>query len=401
MRNLFRLDEYFARSMCHRGGGPTNASPVSRSGRARGARTSNAASRCTGTPARVWPLAFYSAWVAVLTAGSLPQAAGAASAPLQSVLSPAGIQATRIAHLWNLTLIVCSGVFAAVLLVLLVAIVRNRRSDHRTTPDLSSLAQPEGNTRRMVVAATLLSSVLLFGLLFADVLTDHALSTLPVANALTIEVTGHQWWWEARYPSGRNGDADHFTVANELHIPVGRPVIVRLRTTDVIHTFWVPNLHGKRDMIPGRDATIEFRADKAGTYRGQCAEFCGFEHALMAFYVVAESPAAYDAWAAHQRGAATLSAGALLQRGQQVFTSGTCASCHTVRGTSATGTLGPDLTHLMSRQTIAAGTLPNTTGNLAGWIVDAPRLKPGTTMPPNRLAPADLQALLAWLGTLR
>jgi cytochrome c oxidase subunit 2 len=331
----------------------------------------------------------------------LSQAAGAAAATLQSVLSPAGIQAARILQLWNLTLIVCSMVFAAVLLVLLVAIVRNRRADHRTGPDLSSLVQPERRPRRVVIAATLLSGVLLFGLVFADVLTDHALSTLPVDNALTIEVTGHQWWWEARYLNGPSDNTDDFAIANELHVPVGRPVIVKLRTTDVIHTFWVPNLHGKKDMIPGRDATIEFRADKAGTYRGQCAEFCGLEHALMAFYVVAEAPATYEVWAAHQRDTATPAAEELTQRGQQVFMSGTCAGCHTVRGTPATGTLGPDLTHLMSRQTIAASTLPNTTGNLAGWIVDAPTLKPGTTMPPNRLRPDDLQALLAWLETLR
>jgi cytochrome c oxidase subunit II len=395
MRSQPGLDVHVTLSMLSRSGGPTAIASTPRVGC--GPRRPVPVPRRGGRPTG----GHTPAGILFVTAASLSKAAGAATPPLQSVLSPAGIQAARIVHLWNLTLIVCSVVFAAVLVVLLVAIMRNRRSDHRTQPDLSSLAQPEQRTRRMVVVATLLSGAMLFGLVFADVLTDHALSTLPVDNALTIEVTGHQWWWEARYLNGPGDDAGDFTVANELHIPVGRPVIVKLRTTDVIHTFWVPNLHGKKDMIPGRDASIEFRADKAGTYRGQCAEFCGLEHALMAFYVIAEAPATYEAWAAHQRGTATPAAEDLTERGQQVFLNGNCASCHTVRGTSATGTLGPDLTHLMSRQTIAASTLPNTTGNLAGWIVDAPTLKPGTTMPPNRLAPADLQALLAWLGTLQ
>lgn len=137
-----------------------------------------------------------------------------------------------------------------------------------------------------MVTATIASALLLFGLILADVLTDRALSRLPIVDALHIEMTGHQWWWEVHYPADQRGSG--FSVANELHIPVGRPVVVALKAGDVIHTFWVPSLHGKKDMIPGRDAIIELRADRTGTFRGQCAELCGVEHALMAFAVVAE-----------------------------------------------------------------------------------------------------------------
>jgi cytochrome c oxidase subunit 2 len=317
----------------------------------------------------------------------------------QSTLKPAGIQAARILDLWNLTLVVCSCVFTAILVAFFWALMRTPRASARTRPDLTSIDRAEPRSRRAVIAATIISVVLLCGLILADILTDRALSRLPVDDAVHIELTGHQWWWEARY--GSDNGLPGFTLANELHVPVGRPVIVSLVSADVIHTFWAPNLHGKKDMIPGRNATIEFRVDRAGTYRGQCAEFCGYEHALMAFSVVAQTPADYEIWAAHQRQPAAAPAEEAAQRGEQIFMTGTCAKCHTIGGTDARGALGPDLTHLASRQMIAAGTLANNRGNLAGWIVDPRTLKPAAMMPPNRLAPDDLQALLAYLGTLK
>jgi cytochrome c oxidase subunit 2 len=321
------------------------------------------------------------------------------SATNQNALKPAGVQATRIFELWNLTLIVCSVVFAAILVAFFWALLRTPSASEETSPDLSSVEHPERRAHRAVLAATIISMLLLCGLVAADVLTDRALSRLPVDDALHIQLTGHQWWWEARYEADKG--LPEFALANELHVPVGRPVIVSLVAADVIHTFWAPNLHGKKDMIPGRDATIEFRADHAGTYRGQCAEFCGYEHALMAFSVVAQRTADYEAWAAHQRQPAPAPADTTAQRGLQVFMTGTCAKCHTIQGTDANGTLGPDLTHLASRQTIAAGTLANNRGNLAGWIVDPRTLKPASLMPPSRLPPDDLQALLAYLGDLK
>jgi cytochrome c oxidase subunit 2 len=321
------------------------------------------------------------------------------AAPFQSALDPAGSQAERILDLWHLTLTVCCVVFAAILIACLIALLRAPRAGRETPADISSTLNAEPRLRRSVIAATVVSVVLLFGLVFADVLTDRALSRLPVADAVHIELTGHQWWWEARYAADEGAPA--FTVANELHVPVGRPVVVSLVAADVIHTFWAPNLHGKKDMIPGRSATIEFRADRAGSYRGQCAEFCGVQHALMAFVVVADPAADYEAWAARQREASPTPVGALEARGQQLFMTGSCARCHTISGTPATGRPGPDLTHFASRGTLAAGTLVNDRDALARWITDPGALKPAAMMPPTRLAPSDLHALVAYLETLR
>jgi cytochrome c oxidase subunit 2 len=318
---------------------------------------------------------------------------------MQSALSPAGIQASRVLELWHITLTVCCVVFACVLLACMFALLRAPRGNQATPADMSKRERPERGIHRFVIVGTVLSALGLVSLLVADVVTDRALSRLPVDNALHVEMTGYQWWWQARYAP--EGGADGFAVANELHVPVGRPVVVSLKAADVIHTFWVPNLHGKKDMIPGQDSTITFRADRAGTYRGQCAEFCGYEHAMMAFSVVADPPEQYAAWAAQQRQTASTSSDALAMHGRDVFLNGDCARCHTVRGTPANGSVGPDLTHLASRQTIAAGTFVNNAHNLAAWITNPPALKPGVMMPATQLAPGDLQALVVWLGTLK
>lgn len=316
-----------------------------------------------------------------------------------SALRSAGVQAARIGTLWNLTLIVCTAVFTAVLVAVLVALARAPRGTGSTPAEAGRAVLPrDARARRLVVGATAVSVVLLVGLTLADVLTDRALSKLPAADALRVEMTGAQWWWQARYAN--DGTQPGFVVANELHVPVGRPVIVSLKAADVIHTFWVPNLHGKKDMLPGIDSTIEFRADRAGVYRGQCAEFCGAEHALMALFVTADDPAQYGRWAAHQRADATPPASPLALRGQQLFERADCAQCHTVRGTSANGQLGPDLTHLMSRRTIAAGTLVNDRANLEAWLRDPQRYKPQTSMPAARFSSTDLEAVVAWLSTL-
>jgi cytochrome c oxidase subunit 2 len=335
--------------------------------------------------------------LAIVFSGSLAFRANAE--PAQTALRAAGVQASHILALWNVTLTVCSLVFAAVLIALLIAVSRAPRSSRDTRPDLESLERPEKRLRRVVSGASIASVAVLFCLLLADVLTDRALSRLPVADAVHLEMTGHQWWWEARYDDDTPGGS--FAVANELHVPVGRPVIVSLKADDVIHTFWVPNLHGKKDMIPGRTSTIEFRADQPGTYRGQCAEFCGLEHALMAFDVVAESPARYDAWVGHQRAVAPQPANGLQAQGERLFTAGACAGCHTVRGTSARGVLGPDLTHVMSRPMLAAGTFENTPANMESWIKAPGSMKPGTTMPASQFSAQELKALVAWLGTLQ
>ncbi|MCC8392276.1 c-type cytochrome [Paraburkholderia sp. MMS20-SJTR3] len=363
-------------------------------------RSSAAATR--GFTRRAWR--FAATGLAALAATQRATLAYAQQPP-QDALHPAGIQAAHILRLWHISLIVCGAVFAAVLLATLIALVRRteRRAD-ADPPSAQPLARPpEHGPQRAVLVASVASVVLLLGLIVADVLTDRALSRLPVDNALHLRVTGEQWWWKVDYPG--DGPQPGFSTANEFHVPVGRAVIIDLKASDVIHSFWMPNLHGKKDMLPGLDSTIEFRVDQAGRYRGQCAEYCGAQHAWMAMFVTADSPAQFEQWRARQAAPAgvlsTNEADPLAGRGQRVFEQSSCANCHTVRGTSAQGTLGPDLTHLMSRQTLAAGVLPNTQQNLAAWIRDPEAVKPGTTMPQVPLSASDRQALVAWLGTLQ
>ncbi|RXZ37076.1 cytochrome c oxidase subunit II [Oxalobacteraceae bacterium CAVE-383] len=319
---------------------------------------------------------------------------------MQDMLRPRGIQAEHILHLWNFTLLLCTVVFVAVLLAFLYALWRAPRADAHAVPDAAPAANSERRVHRVIVWAAALSAAGLMTLLAADVLTGRALAQLPTDDAIHIELVGHDWWWEANYED--QDPARRFTTANELHLPVGRAAIITLHSADVIHTLWIPNLHGKKDLIPGRTAEIRLRADQAGVYSGQCAEFCGMEHARMALSVIAEAPDRYEAWAAAQRRpASAASAGTgQIEHGMQVFTDH-CAGCHTVRDTAAKGRLGPDLTHLASRQTIAAGILPNRRGQLAAWVADAPSFKPGTSMPPSTLSPDDLQALLGYLEALK
>ncbi len=220
----------------------------------------------------------------------------------------------------------------------------------------------------------------------------------PRRSALVLDVTPRQWWWEVRY----NGDEPDgtFLTANELHIPTGRRVLVRLHGADVIHSFWVPQLSGKTDAIPGQTNLTWMQADAPGRYRGQCAEFCGLEHAKMAFEVVADMPAAFERWRRAQLQTAPPPATAAAQRGQQYFQY-RCALCHAVRGTDASSFYGPDLTHLMSRRLIAAGMLPNTRGSLAGWVQSPQAAKPGALMPDQKLTGQQLNDVLAYLETLQ
>jgi cytochrome c oxidase subunit 2 len=317
----------------------------------------------------------------------------------QNVLIPTGIQSARIVQLWNLTLVVCGVAFALVLLALIFAILKPGRGAPDTPPDMSSDERDEPGPRRAVRLATIASVIALVGLVVADIYTDRALSRLPVSEAVRIQVVGHQWWWEMRYLDDQ-GSTD-FVTANELHVPVGRPVIIDLKSPDVIHTFWVPNLHGKKDMIPGRPSTIELRADQVGAFRGQCAEFCGSEHALMAFFLTADTPADYENWLQRGRQPAAPVPDGRLRQGQELFAHHACASCHTVRGTAAAGTVGPDLTHLATRPTLAAGTVDNTRDHLAKWIINPYSIKPGTAMPATPLSAQELDALVAYLESLQ
>jgi cytochrome c oxidase subunit 2 len=313
---------------------------------------------------------------------------------LQSALHPAGPQATHISHLWWLMLWVCTGIFVLVMGFLLYAVFRPRQPNQTATaPEI------ERRTARAVVAAVAITGLVLFVFLVADFWTDRALAALSTSQPLKIKIIGHQWWWDVEYKA--TVPSQMVTTANELHIPVGRPVLLELTSHDVIHSFWVPNLHGKKDLIPGYVTTLWIQADQPGVFRGQCAEFCGHQHAHMAFLVIAEPPEAFSAWLEAQQHPAGAPSDALQERGQEVFLSSACVLCHTIRGTPAGAKAAPDLTHLASRQTLAAGTLYNTPGHLAGWIVDAQGFKPGNKMPPNSLTGSDLQALLAYLTSLK
>jgi cytochrome c oxidase subunit 2 len=320
---------------------------------------------------------------------------------LQSVLNPAGPQSENISRLWWFMLITCTAVFLLVMLFLLLAVMKRRKS-FRASDDLPELETQKSERRRglIVAAATVLTIAILFAFMVDSFLIGRGLTAeLAGKQGVTIEVTGHQWWWEVRY---QDTDASSiFTTANEIHIPVGVPVTFSLKATDVIHSFWVPNLHGKKDLIPGKISTIWLQADQPGVYRGQCAEYCGHQHAHMALWIFAESREQFDGWRRNQIQSAVSPATSSAQRGQQVFLSSACVMCHAINGTPAGANIGPNLTHLASRNTLAAATLPNDRDHLAQWVADSQQVKPGNRMPPNKYSPDDMQALLDYLQSLK
>lgn len=321
--------------------------------------------------------------------------AGCRSEGGQSALDAHGSQAHTLLRLMSAFTWVCGAVFALVVLVLAASLFRRRltleppsrpdaRSQRRSTVAVSSAV---GATVVIIVGLTLLSFVATRGL------------TADERNALVVRLRGYQWWWEFTYLDGRPSDT--ITTANELHIPVGRPVRILLEAPDVIHSFWVPSLAGKKDLIPGRDNEITITAELPGVYRGQCAEYCGLQHAHMALLVVADPPDLFATWQAAQRRPGAEPANREAAEGRRVFLSKPCAACHTIQGTPAAGTLGPDLTHVASRQFIAAGELPTTRGSLAAWIADPQTIKPGNNMPMVPLSGGELRAVSAYMASLR
>jgi cytochrome c oxidase subunit II len=327
----------------------------------------------------------------------------------QSALDAAGTQARNIGSLWWFFFYVLSAVWVLVMAAAALAVYYGRRNRKESEPravegepPLPVVEPDPASERRKTVwvgGALGVTAVILFVFLVSSFLTGRAVSSMSTGDSVYIEVTGHQWWWEVRYIDPVSSNT--FTTANEIHIPTGRPVQIKLHSADVIHSFWVPNLAGKKDLIPGKDATLMLKADREGVYRGQCAEFCGHQHAHMAFLVVAESPEKFTAWQQQQRQPAAPPSDDLQQRGQAVFLSSPCVMCHTVTGTRAGSKVGPDLTHVGGRSTIAAATLQNTPGNVGGWVSDAQGVKPGCRMPPNNLSPDDLQAVIAYLQSLK
>lgn len=308
-----------------------------------------------------------------------------------------------MSDLWWIFFYVAAAVFLLVVLTLLGAIWRGRRSDG-TSPALDppTLAPaPAGERRllRVVIVALTATICVLFALLVRDFMAGRELRPPETGEALTIKVTGHQWWWQIEY-TDRNPSLTIQT-ANELHLPLGRPVQLVLRSADVIHSFWLPNLQGKKDLIPGHSTSLWFKPERLGTFRGQCAEFCGHQHAHMGLLAVVESPEDFARWQEAQRKPAPEPATDAERRGRDVFLSSSCVLCHTIGGTPAGSHLGPPLTHLATQRTIGAGAFPNNRGYLAGWILDPQALKPGVRMPQNVLPPDDLHALLDYLQSLK
>ncbi len=319
---------------------------------------------------------------------------------IQSALAPAGTQAMRISQLWWVYLTVLSAIFVLVAIALFIALSRRHAVAELPAPPFAPGEASERRTSTAVTLCVIATVIILFVLLFWDFFTGRAIYALTSDKEfLHIKVIGHQWWWEVQYQDPTPSNV--MTTANELHVPLGKTVKLELQSNDVIHSFWVPAMHGKKDLIPGHPTVQYFRADKEGTFRGQCAEFCGHQHAHMRLEFVAESPDKYEAWLAAARQNAPNPTTAMQQRGLQVFMSNQCIMCHTIEGTAARASLGPDLTHLASRSFIAAGAVPNTRGYLAGWIANPQNIKPGVRMPPNPLSSDDLNALVDYLESLK
>ena len=298
-------------------------------------------------------------------------------------LHPEGPGAKDIASLWWWLLGGCGFGLAFVTVLLVAAWVVRRRSGPGREP---------GERAGWIVVLTLGVGVMVAGLVTLFVVSDVFVirgTEAPAASStdLTVRAVGHLWYWEFDYPGTKAVTAD------ELHIPARTPVLVQVRSADVIHSFWVPELNRKIDAIPGQNNAIELYADKPGVYRGECNQYCGLQHAHMGFLVFADPPRVFRKWLARQEQPAHSS--------NAVFMQGSCSSCHTIRGTPANGQAGPDLTHVASRTTLAGAMLANTPANLARWVTHAQSIKPGNQMPDVALAPAKLHALVAYLETLK
>ena len=307
----------------------------------------------------------------------------------QSVLNPKSPEALQLAQLsW---LLFAFGV--VVLLIVVLAIAVAIRGPMRARSLLAS-------ARAVVWGGIVFPAATLTGLLGYGVwLTRAAAVPSDDTGAVRIEVVGEQWWWRIRY---QQANGPPVAAANEIRIPAGRPIVFTLGSADVIHSFWVPNLGGKVDMIPGRTTRLRLQADNAGVFRGQCAEYCGGPHALMALEVVAMPPPEFEAWLEAQARPAVEPSAPVARRGRELFLAAGCGACHTVRGTAAAGTVGPDLTHLGSRRSVGLDTAAMTEANIARFIRDGQHIKPGNLMPPFRIfTSGDLDAVAAYLAGLR
>jgi len=352
-------------------------------------------------PARLWSAALAAAPLLLAGCGKDPE--HLRKYP-QTVFYPTTEYAETTDWLFKLTLWLGVAVGIAVIGVLVVFLLR-----YRYRPGAPEPKQIHGNTR-LEVAWTLIPAVILAVIAVPTVKAIFSTQPEPPANALTIEVVGKQWWWEFRYPQP-NGDT--VVTANEIHVPVDRPVHLLLKSDNVLHSFWVPQMGGKRDLITNRVNHLVFTPKERGVYFGQCAEFCGTSHSLMRMRMIAHSQAGFDQWLANEArpSAEPLPADSAVALGKQLVTTGVCAGCHTIRGTPMVGsqspTGGPELTHFGRRRTMAAGIMENDAENLRRWITNAPSVKPGSKMPAlgasagGSLTDQQITYILAYLQSLQ
>lgn len=334
--------------------------------------------------------------VALLLAGCLL----AGCQGVQSALDPAAVPAMRISWLWWLFLGVLAAVYVLVLVLLAVAVWRPRRGGRLPRGQAFEPEAPvDRRLSRGLAVWAVGTGVIILTLTGFSYAVDRDLLRIGETTELTVEITAKQWWWQVKYNDPVPNRS--FETANEIRLPVGVPVRFVLKSQDVIHSFWIPNLHGKTDLIPGRVNETVVIAEREGNFRGQCAEFCGFQHAHMALSVEAMPRDRFEAWREAQLAPAAAPAEDQSREGLRVFLTSACVMCHTVRGTTAGSRVGPDLTHVASRPTLGAGTLPYSKGNLAGWIADPQRMKPGAQMPVTGLSPDQLRSVLAYLDSLK
>jgi len=311
-----------------------------------------------------------------------------------NIFQPQATPAESVYHLSLLVLAVCAAIFIVVAGLLTYTLIRFRRrcGDHKEP------AQVYGSDR-IEIAWTVIPILIVFVLTMATARIVSATLDKPISpDALKVTVVGHQWWWEVRYP------ALNIVTANEVHVPVSttaKPAVtfLNLQSADVAHSFWIPQLAGKTDLIPGHPNKMWIDPKQQGTFLGNCAEYCGTQHANMQLRVVVQSQAEFAKWTASQQQSANANAG--IKNGRTEFLSLSCVNCHTVSGTGAAGTFGPDLSHLMSRDTLASGVVPNSAENLRAWLKDPDAIKPGSLMPNMQLTPEQLDEVVTYLSSLK
>ncbi len=326
--------------------------------------------------------------------GLLPLLGGCSSD--MSALSPGGPVASRIADLFWMFFALACVVWVLVMLALAYALLRRRRAVAALPVD-----DPPGESgaRGVIYVLIALTAVIVSALSILSFLTGRSLASLGGSDPIEIEIVGQQWWWKVTYTSP--APSLTLTSANDIHVPAGRPVRLVLKSRDVIHSFWIPEIAGKRDLIPGQTNALDIMVSSPGEYRGQCAEFCGFQHAHMRLVLIAQKPEEFDAWYSAQLKPAPPPQSEAAKQGQQAFLTKGCVMCHQISGTPAKGQIGPDLTHVASRTGIAANTLPMTRGALAAWVADPQSIKPGTKMPRVDLTADELNFIVDYLEQLK